>query len=491
MKYNKIEFIIATCLFALFLVADINRGMILYGNRADIGEGPFGFFFPWLLIDGITYTTFLFINYLVAPLLFDKKKINTSIVFLLVNWVIASLILMVCQSYLRSWIYNTSPNAYSANVKFMSRGLTHATFLIGVCITYVLASRVLRQVYKTQSAAQTPAAKLKGDLVVLPAVWLIILVPIYLLKLDWFFLNFGTLYLFGLPLCLLIYIVNMHLLVPQYYRDKQMSAYILKLLASSALLSFIATMFMMQGRNNLSFAGFIVFVWLLPTLIVSSASWWIYSSRLKGYREVASLQTALGTSDANLQFLRSQINPHFLFNVLNTLYGTALMEQAEKTGEGIQKLGDMMRFMLHENNQDKISLARDIEYLRNYVALQNLRIAPSADIKITADIADVDDGLQIAPMLLIPFVENSYKHGISFKNPSHINISLQVENEVLLLDVTNSLQTRNDNDPESGKSGIGLENVKQRLQLLYPQKHELTIRQTTREFFVHLTLQLS
>ncbi len=93
--------------------------------------------------------------------------------------------------------------------------------------------------------------------------------------------------------------------------------------------------------------------------------------------EVLTLEKALGRSSANLDFLRSQINPHFLFNALNTLYGTALQEQAGRTSEGIQKLGDMMRFMLHENTEEKIHLSKEVGYLQNYIALQRLRTQES------------------------------------------------------------------------------------------------------------------
>src|SRR5258708_30216883 len=101
---------------------------------------------------------------------------------------------------------------------------------------------------------------------------------------------------------------------------------------------------------------------------------------------IRGLEIALDQSEADLQFLRAQINPHFLFNALNTLYGTALQENAERTGEGIQQLGDMMRFMLHENMQQSISLSREIDYLHHFIALQQLRTQTSPDIVIQNDI---------------------------------------------------------------------------------------------------------
>jgi LytS/YehU family sensor histidine kinase len=230
---------------------------------------------------------------------------------------------------------------------------------------------------------------------------------------------------------------------------------------------------------------------LIQLCITAPLSWVLYKRQMKGAEELHVLRKELRKSNANFDFLRSQINPHFLFNALNTIYGTALQEGAERTGEGVQKLGDMMRFMLQENMQDKISLSRDIEYLNNYISLQKLRTDPNPIIRIEADIEPPIRPVEIAPMLLIPFVENAFKHGISFREASFIRISLQARNNVLEFDVNNSKHARAANDPEKDKSGIGLTNVKQRLQLLYPGRHELVIRENTGEFFVHLTIRLS
>ncbi|HZH95082.1 MAG TPA: histidine kinase, partial [Flavisolibacter sp.] len=148
-------------------------------------------------------------------------------------------------------------------------------------------------------------------------------------------------------------------------------------------------------------------------------------------------------------------------------------------------------FMLQENMQDKISLSREIDYLHNYISLQRLRTDSSPTVQIQTSIQDRENIYQIAPMLLIPFVENAFKHGISFREPSHIKVTLEIKEGTLYFDVYNSKHNRSENDPEKDKSGIGLENVKQRLKLSYPKKHELIIRDTTKEFFIHLTVQLA
>ncbi len=254
----------------------------------------------------------------------------------------------------------------------------------------------------------------------------------------------------------------------------------------------ISIKLMLSGNVQVGVLTVLLGNFLTQMIITTPLAWSIYKKRnAKKMEEIITLKTELGKADANLNFLKSQINPHFLFNALNTLYGTALQENAERTGEGIQKLGDMMRFMLQENMEDKILLSKDVDYLNNYIELQKLRTSTSTDIIIETQIEEQINQLLISPMILIPFVENAFKHGISLQSPSHIKITLQTSGHILYFDVHNSIHLKSNNDPEKLQSGIGLKNVKQRLALIYPDRHELIIRESAKEFFIHLTLQLS
>jgi two-component system, LytTR family, sensor kinase len=229
--------------------------------------------------------------------------------------------------------------------------------------------------------------------------------------------------------------------------------------------------------------------WAFLFFIVTPLSWLLYQQRKDKIMQLKGMETALAKSNANLQFLRSQINPHFLFNALNTLYGTALKENSEHTAEGIQKLGDMMRFMLHENNLDFIPMEKEIEYLKNYIALQKLRTQSSSDILIEDNIDEATCNRTIAPMLLIPFIENAFKHGISLKEKSWINIRLDCADKIISFEVRNSIHVRTESDTEKDKSGIGLKNVAERLKLLYPDKHELKVSEDKHEFIVKLIIK--
>lgn len=229
--------------------------------------------------------------------------------------------------------------------------------------------------------------------------------------------------------------------------------------------------------------------WLFLLLIITPLSWLLYQQRKDKILQLKGMETALAKSNANLQFLRSQINPHFLFNALNTLYGTALKENSEHTAEGIQKLGDMMRFMLHENNLDFISMDKEIDYLKNYIALQKLRTQSSPDILIEDNIDEAKCNRTIAPMLLIPFIENAFKHGISLKEKSWIYIKLECAETIINFEVRNSINAHFATDTEKDKAGIGLKNVAERLKLLYPGKHELNVSEDKNEFIVKLVIK--
>lgn len=205
-------------------------------------------------------------------------------------------------------------------------------------------------------------------------------------------------------------------------------------------------------------------------------------------KEKIQLQTQIVSKSAELLNLRSQINPHFLFNALNTLYSVSLKENAEKTSDGIQKLGDMMRFMLNENHQDRIPLSKEIEYLHNYIDIQRMRIDENHDIEIKVNMQNSEREIFISPMLLNPFVENAFKHGISFRNPSWIYITLTHDAQKLYFKVHNSLHPKQENSPEQNNNGIGLENVKKRLELIYPNRHTLDIQASDNDYFVSLII---
>ncbi|WP_316793503.1 sensor histidine kinase [Pedobacter frigoris] len=366
------------------------------------------------------------------------------------------------------------------------------TEIINIYFTILLSLR-MAVIYFTANK-HNPGNKLHKETLALFACSIFIHASVLLLNGDRYIKAF---FLIIAPIAILHYLYDMYIYLPGI-RQKRFGwlRYIGFSIIATAITYIpvfgLANIFYGRGSVNSGMLEMEMALNLFVQLIVVTLlAWNIYRSRFrKNNEELITLKTELGKSDANLNFLKSQINPHFLFNSLNTLYGTALQEKAERTGEGIQKLGDMMRFMLQENIEDKILLSRDVDYLNNYISIQKLRTSISSDIVIETQIEEQISNLQITPMLLIPFVENAFKHGISLQYPSHIKITLQTSKNTLYFDVHNSIHLKKDNDPEKLQSGIGLQNVKQRLALIYPNKHELIIRENAKEFFVHLTLQL-
>jgi hypothetical protein len=226
---------------------------------------------------------------------------------------------------------------------------------------------------------------------------------------------------------------------------------------------------------------FFIFILGLVPILSGSLAFQIQKDKIEHGLKLNAVQ-------AQLDSLKSQINPHFLFNSLNSIYGTAIAEQSPKTAEGVQKLSEMMRFMLKENTEDKISLAKEINYINNYIDLQRLRVDENEKIQIEVVIDEACQA-EITPMLLIPFIENAFKHGISMSRPSWIDIKLACTSETLSLEVKNSIHKKQFS--QADESGIGLENVKERLKLLYAEKHKLEIHSDEKTYFVGLNLTLT
>ena len=186
---------------------------------------------------------------------------------------------------------------------------------------------------------------------------------------------------------------------------------------------------------------------------------------------------------SELAFLKSQINPHFLFNSLNNIYSLAY-QKSEKTPEAILKLSEIMRYMLYESNENKVPLLEEIRYLKNYIELQKLRFKDKAYINFEVD-EDIQDQ-KITPLILISFVENAFKHGVATDKENPITIVLNVSTNKLFFQVLNRKNTQNKD--ETG--GIGLQNVKRRLDLLYKGQYRLHIQDDKDIYSCELYLNL-
>lgn len=446
------------------------------------------YFLPKLFSTTAMYLVFLLLNFYLIPALIKQSNLILNTFLLIAIFFIYGLITSIGYTYSKAYLLVEYANLTEAYVHLFVKGYSFTLYVILMISLYVLTKTYAPQIFKYFDLKYRYPRILQECTIAVIA-WVFVL---FLLGTQTDRDDYAIIWAFVVPIGILQYGYSLYRLIPDL-KDMKIGFWgylwrsILLLSLIAAFVALICTVFSQKGN-----AWPIIFAsnMAVHCFFTTPFTWIIYNYRLKNKSKINFLQKELGKSDANLSFLQSQINPHFLFNALNTLFGTALQENAERTGEGIQKLGDMMRFMLHENMQDKISLAREVEYLSNYIDLQKLRTSRSADIKIDTLIEEQLNNLQITPMLLIPFIENAFKHGISLQQPSYIKITLQTKAQTLYFDISNSIYIKADNDPEKLKSGIGLENVKQRLSLLYHGKHELIIRESAAEFFVHLTLQL-
>ncbi|QIP14184.1 histidine kinase [Spirosoma aureum] len=188
---------------------------------------------------------------------------------------------------------------------------------------------------------------------------------------------------------------------------------------------------------------------------------------------------------AELRQLKAQIQPHFLFNTLNSIYALAI-RQDERTADTIVKLSEFMRYIIRDAHLDKVDLAKEINYIANYIDLQKARLRDSVQVNYQLE----GDGkqLKIAPLLLFSYIENAFKYGVSPDEDSKIDIYLRIEKTSLSLNVANKKVQVNSFE---NSTGVGLQNTRERLRLLYPDAHELIIDNTPTDFHVQLSLTLS
>jgi len=187
---------------------------------------------------------------------------------------------------------------------------------------------------------------------------------------------------------------------------------------------------------------------------------------------------------SEIALLRSQVNPHFLFNTLNNIY-SLVYSKSDEAPEAVMKLSSLMRYMLYDSNTDFVPVYKEIEYLNSFIELQQLRLAQKGFVEIKV-LGSMENRI-IAPMLLIPFVENAFKHGEKNREPGII-IQLQLKKDELVFSVENFIKGISTIHPVDDTGGFGLDNIKRRLELLYPEKHKLEITTVDDTYKVELTI---
>lgn len=194
------------------------------------------------------------------------------------------------------------------------------------------------------------------------------------------------------------------------------------------------------------------------------------------------LETQLKLKEQELKFLKMQIHPHFLFNTLNTLYGFAI-KKSDETPDLILKLSQLLDYILYQINKQSVLLKDELKHVKDYISLEKYRFSDSLKTEVT--IQSFDETIEIAPMLILPFVENAFKHGSILDDALLVKLNLEIKDGELNLNISNTYQKK-----QNKKGGIGLENIKKRLDFYYNNKYDLAITQNDRIFKVQLKIDL-
>lgn len=303
---------------------------------------------------------------------------------------------------------------------------------------------------------------------------------------------------------IVLFYFNYFFLVPKFVLNKKITIYVVVSLAIIAISVFLAETLLLpefpKGPMPNDFQGSLRpmprkgspgpgFIFLLMPAVILAFNF-VVGAMLKIYvewnrNEVSRKKVENEKVTSELQFLKTQLNPHFLFNSLNAIYSLSVKKSAD-TSEAIINLSELMRYMLYEANQDLVSLEKELNYIKNYVQLQRLRLSNSENVDF--NVFGNEKGKEIPPLLFISFIENAFKYGTNYQGVTNVKITITIENDFLHLYVKNIIGSFRKQDQNSG---VGLQNVKNRLNLLYPNSHELEVKDLNDEYIVDLKLNLN
>ena len=303
-------------------------------------------------------------------------------------------------------------------------------------------------------------------------------------KVDEGFLGF---YIASRFLWIGLFYINAHYLFGKFVNKKSYGIYILIQVVVLFVISILSHLLfnLIVKTSPYDVANFFVYNIFTYFFIMAASTAYVLvldkirADKLRQERENENLKT-------ELSFLRSQVSPHFMFNVLNNMVALA-RKQSDQLEPSLIKLSSLMRYMLYETDDDKVLLEKEVEYVKSYIDLQRLRFGKN--VMVNVNMQDIDGGYEIEPMLLIPFVENAFKHGTGLIESAQIDIEMVVKNNILYFVARNKYNEQS-TEVKDKTSGIGLTNVQRRLNLLYGNNHSLLINKKDNWFTVSLQLNL-
>ena len=301
--------------------------------------------------------------------------------------------------------------------------------------------------------------------------------------------------LFLMPITIATTYVATYKLIPDYLITKQywrFALYSSYTFIISIYLLFVSIFFSLIYISNFEYANMnpltknILFIMTAVYLVVIVASAFkllklnLKQASITNTLETKILDTQLKLKEQELNYLKMQIHPHFLFNTLNTMYGFAL-KKADQTPDMILKLSNLLDYLLYQSEKPFVLLSEEVEHIKDYIALEQMRFNDT--LRVNFQIEMTSETTMIAPMLLLPFVENSFKHGNIIDGKLDIQIQLNANSDSIHFSIENS-----NSESNASQEGIGLDNIKKRLELLYPEQYQLNITNAEKHFFVELQL---
>ena len=278
--------------------------------------------------------------------------------------------------------------------------------------------------------------------------------------------------------------INLYFLIPRYLFLKKYLHYGISVSILILSTSLLITIWMSKFDQIDWVSRFIVLVInVLFSLLMTSAGKLLfeYLQKMIKFKEIENKQLK-----AELNLLKSQVNPHFLFNTLNNLYGLITQNENQKASEITLKLAELTRYLLESSKTEKVSIKRELQFLEDYLCLEKIRLSNNTDIKF--DVSGIEEEVFVAPLLFIPLVENAFKHGLqTVTEKSFAHFSLAIQGDDLFFEAKNSIGKKFQN---YSTGGTGITNLKNRLQLIYPEKHQLDIENTANFYKVTLHLEL-
>ena len=300
-----------------------------------------------------------------------------------------------------------------------------------------------------------------------------------------------------LPVTMMVTYFVVYFLIPRYLLTKKygkfalysfytvvFSTYIIVLVIYGCLIFLLSFNISVMPPMSKNFLFILILVYLVAGVVsfvtVLNHNFKIASVNKELQNKI--LETQLQLKDQELHYLKRQIHPHFLFNTLNTIYGFAI-RQSQQTPEIILKLSNLLDYILYQVNKPSVSLKEEVLHIKEYIELEKIRFQETLKVEFSA--SEIDENIQVAPMLLIPFVENAFKHGTLEEGFLTIKIQVSVVNNQLSFLIENSFRESND---KSKNGGIGLVNIRKRLDLNYQNNYELKTEKRDNRYFAELTI---